>query len=73
MEFVKQTLALPVSSENIFVTLSHGFIQFLILNQTTNYMLDLITNTKHCTLYHGLAIYTEVRFVNVTPVAENPE
>ena len=28
---------------------------------------------QHITLYHGLAIYREVTFVNVTSVAENTD
>ena len=31
----------------------------------------LIYSAQYCSLYHGLAIYREVTFVNVTSVAEN--
>ena len=32
-----------------------------------------VVYTMHCALYHSLAIYGEVTFVNVTFVAENTE
>ena len=32
-----------------------------------------VVYTMHCALYHGLVIYGEVTFVNVTFVAEDTE
>ena len=32
-----------------------------------------VVRNVHCALYHGLAIYREVIFVNVTSVADNTE